>query len=476
MKPLQAAATGTGGAGLRRWSLASRRPGTVGGGWREAAWAPRRSRGRRRGAAGRCVEMCRHAIEAGHEAVRRMPEFHPNGRVSERAWTDVRRRRRREARRVLSEQRVRQWRVPGHRGLPDRNRTEGDVVTRRASRGAAAVTRRPWRRASAAGDAAGADSVAGSARPRRRRAPLPSPTAAAHRRPAVGRLRLAVTRPATRCPGPAHHPRRTRAHAGPRARLAPGDGGRVVVGDAALADEGRLIAGELGLAYAGRAGARAPGTSSWRSDPGRASGPESYTLTVKGGRVTDHRARRGGRLLRHPHPQAGGARRRHGARGRRARPARPSRSAGSCWTSRASTSRRAGSRTGSGRLGDLKFNQLGPALLRRPGLPYRVRHPPRDRVASSTSPRPRSGGSSRSRRAGTSPSCPRSTRPGHLGAVLARAPRPPAAQRAGRRRARGASTSPSPASARDRRRPAERVRRPVPRRATGTSAATSTRR
>lgn len=63
----------------------------------------------------------------------------------------------------------------------------------------------------------------------------------------------------------------------------PGKGGRVVVGDDALADEGRLLAGELGLAYAGSGGARAGDVELGLTDED--ANAESYTLTVKDGRV-----------------------------------------------------------------------------------------------------------------------------------------------------------------------------------------------
>ena len=63
----------------------------------------------------------------------------------------------------------------------------------------------------------------------------------------------------------------------------PTDGGRVVVNDGDLADEGRLLAGELGLTYAGSAGAR-PGDVQLALTGG-GFGAESYTMTVKDGRV-----------------------------------------------------------------------------------------------------------------------------------------------------------------------------------------------
>lgn len=63
----------------------------------------------------------------------------------------------------------------------------------------------------------------------------------------------------------------------------PGEGGRVVVGDRALADEARLLAGELRLRYAGEAKPRAGDVRLEISeDQGRGGGgAESYTLTVK---------------------------------------------------------------------------------------------------------------------------------------------------------------------------------------------------
>ncbi|MFI6338569.1 glycoside hydrolase family 20 protein [Streptomyces sp. NPDC050535] len=64
----------------------------------------------------------------------------------------------------------------------------------------------------------------------------------------------------------------------------PATGGRVVVSDSDLADEGRLLAGELKLSYAGETEPRS-GDVELGLDDGTA-GAESYTLTVKGGRVT----------------------------------------------------------------------------------------------------------------------------------------------------------------------------------------------
>ncbi|MGA5423108.1 beta-N-acetylhexosaminidase [Streptomyces lavendulocolor] len=66
----------------------------------------------------------------------------------------------------------------------------------------------------------------------------------------------------------------------------PGAGSAVVVakGSGVLADEARLLAGELRTAYRGEAPAR-PGDVELALNSGQAGGPESYTLTTRGGRV-----------------------------------------------------------------------------------------------------------------------------------------------------------------------------------------------
>ncbi|MEF9905935.1 beta-N-acetylhexosaminidase [Streptomyces sp. P9-A2] len=66
----------------------------------------------------------------------------------------------------------------------------------------------------------------------------------------------------------------------------PERGHRVVVGDPALADEGRLIAGELGLTYAGKKDDERAGDLRLELNKGKGANPESYTMTVRGGRVT----------------------------------------------------------------------------------------------------------------------------------------------------------------------------------------------
>ncbi|MER6348767.1 family 20 glycosylhydrolase [Streptomyces sp. NPDC001532] len=66
----------------------------------------------------------------------------------------------------------------------------------------------------------------------------------------------------------------------------PDDSHRVVVSDADLADEGRLLAGELGLAYGGEKGDVRAGDVRLALNDDEGADPESYTMTVRGGRVT----------------------------------------------------------------------------------------------------------------------------------------------------------------------------------------------
>ncbi|MFG3658253.1 glycoside hydrolase family 20 protein [Streptomyces sp. NPDC047706] len=65
----------------------------------------------------------------------------------------------------------------------------------------------------------------------------------------------------------------------------PAQSSRVVVSDAGLADEGRLIAGELGLAYAGEKGDSRAGDVRLSLSGAEGANPESYTMTVRDGRV-----------------------------------------------------------------------------------------------------------------------------------------------------------------------------------------------
>jgi hexosaminidase len=65
----------------------------------------------------------------------------------------------------------------------------------------------------------------------------------------------------------------------------PEKGNRVVVDDPALADEGRLVAGELGMAYAGDKGDKKAGDLRLALNGDKGANPESYTMTVRDGRV-----------------------------------------------------------------------------------------------------------------------------------------------------------------------------------------------
>ncbi|WP_405953251.1 beta-N-acetylhexosaminidase [Streptomyces prunicolor] len=66
----------------------------------------------------------------------------------------------------------------------------------------------------------------------------------------------------------------------------PAKGYRVVVDDADLVDEGRLIAGELGLTYGGEASDVRAGDVRLALNDDEGADPESYAMTVRGGRVT----------------------------------------------------------------------------------------------------------------------------------------------------------------------------------------------
>ncbi|MFF8969551.1 glycoside hydrolase family 20 protein [Streptomyces sp. NPDC014995] len=66
----------------------------------------------------------------------------------------------------------------------------------------------------------------------------------------------------------------------------PAAGYRVVVSDTDLADEGRLIAGELGMTYAGEKDDVRAGDLRLALNDDEGADPESYTMTVRGGRVT----------------------------------------------------------------------------------------------------------------------------------------------------------------------------------------------
>ncbi|WP_405624172.1 beta-N-acetylhexosaminidase [Streptomyces sp. NBC_00076] len=66
----------------------------------------------------------------------------------------------------------------------------------------------------------------------------------------------------------------------------PAKGLRVVVSDRELADEGRLVAGELGLAYGGERDDVCAGDVRLALNDDEGADPESYAMTVRGGRVT----------------------------------------------------------------------------------------------------------------------------------------------------------------------------------------------
>nr|WP_097268116.1 glycoside hydrolase family 20 protein [Streptomyces sp. TLI_55] len=123
------------------------------------------------------------------------------------------------------------------------------------------------------------------------------PTGAVARQPSDGR-----SAPSAAAPSPAPTPSPTRSYPlsqtprtipavaahtperGPGWR--PRQGERVVVSDAALADEGRLVAGELGLTYAGEKSDTRDGDLRLVLNDDAGGNPESYTMTVRGGRVT----------------------------------------------------------------------------------------------------------------------------------------------------------------------------------------------
>ena len=202
-----------------------------------------------------------------------------------------------------------------------------------------------------------------------------------------------------------------------------------------------MLAGELKLATAvphARADRRTgPG-------PRQAGGAEAYTLTSGTAASASPGRTSRGRLLRHPHPQAGGALRRYGPRGRRRdRPDRPQRGLKIDIARKHFTAGWIEDRLRE--MADLKLNQLGLHFSDDQG--FRIEsdtHP--EIVSRSTSPRPRSGGSSRSPPRCTSRSCPRSTRPAIWARCIAAHPSSSCATSGGPRR-RGVDIA-NPASAR----------------------------
>ncbi len=308
------------------------------------------------------------------------------------------------------------------------------------------------------------------------RAPTPARPRLDRRRALLGRgrsgeLRVRASRASPRRPlsvprprlpplqGPPHHPGRTRAHTRARARAGgpPRAGGR-----RRRRPRGRGEAARRRAADDVRRDGQppAPGTSSSSWTRRGAKGPESYTLTVEDGRVTVAAPAEAGvfygtRTLKQE--VTGGSTAPEGVV--RDPPAKAAAGA-RCWTSRASTSRPAGSRTGVRELGDLKFNELGLHFSDDQGFRIASDTHPRS-SPSTTSPRPRSGASSPSPRAVHLTVVPEIDSPGHLGAVLDAHPDLQLTQRAGHGRTRG-DRHLQAGGREDRRRPAGRVRRPLP--------------
>ncbi|MFI5677984.1 beta-N-acetylhexosaminidase [Streptomyces cellulosae] len=98
----------------------------------------------------------------------------------------------------------------------------------------------------------------------------PSPTPTRHYPLSKAPRTIPAVRAHTSARGPGWRPRK---------------GLRVVVNDADLADEGRLIAGELGLSYAGEKDDVHAGDVRLSLNDDEGADPESYTMTVRGGRV-----------------------------------------------------------------------------------------------------------------------------------------------------------------------------------------------
>jgi hexosaminidase len=122
------------------------------------------------------------------------------------------------------------------------------------------------------------------------------PVASAQRQPSANASRdSSAAAPRAPSPTPTRHyplskkPRTipaVRAHTPARGPgWKPQKGLRVVVNDADLADEGRLLAGELGLSYAGEKDDVRAGDVRLSLNDDEGADPESYTMTVRGGRV-----------------------------------------------------------------------------------------------------------------------------------------------------------------------------------------------
>ncbi len=116
--------------------------------------------------------------------------------------------------------------------------------------------------------APGTSQAASSPAPKQPAAPTPSPTRSYPLSKAPQTIPAVSSHTAARGPG-----------------WRPARGERVVVSDPKLADEGRLIAGELGLTYAGEKEDSRAGDVRLALSEGKGAGPESYTMTVRDGRV-----------------------------------------------------------------------------------------------------------------------------------------------------------------------------------------------
>ncbi|MFI8912149.1 glycoside hydrolase family 20 protein [Streptomyces sp. NPDC053513] len=110
-------------------------------------------------------------------------------------------------------------------------------------------------------------------------APPPSPTPTP---PAAPTPTPSKSYPLSTAPGTVPAVRAHQAARGPGWKPAPTGGVVLAANSGALADEGRLLAGELGVPYRGAAAA---GPGDVELALGGTGAPESYTLTVTGGRV-----------------------------------------------------------------------------------------------------------------------------------------------------------------------------------------------
>lgn len=126
-----------------------------------------------------------------------------------------------------------------------------------------------WASGSGGGDrSSGGAAVSADAPPGTATSPRPSPTR---------------SYPLSKAPSTVPAVREHTAARGPGWR--PGKGNRVVVSDDGLAGEGKLIAAELGMSYAGKKDDDRAGDLRLALGGAKGADPESYTMTVSGGRV-----------------------------------------------------------------------------------------------------------------------------------------------------------------------------------------------